>query len=163
MAAPDLRLRTPNGTGANSSTQSANGSRASRRGKTKSFLRRKDEGETEVPPAGRQRSLWTRSRKKDVDTGWPSHGSRDRERAVVSTYLITFTCYGNRLHGDNGGSVDRNHNVPGRPYLEPDENRASVERAAMNQPSYLLDSPRRKLTLEALVEVCSRRSWSLMA
>src|SRR5216684_2329067 len=82
MAAPDLRLRTPNGTGANSSTQSANGSRASRRGKTKSFLRRKDEGETEVPPAGRQRSLWTRSRKKDVDTGWPSHGSHDRKGVV---------------------------------------------------------------------------------
>src|SRR5260370_37214726 len=88
MEALDLRLRTPNGTGANSSTQSANGSRASRRGKTKSFLRRKDEGETEVPPAGRQRSLWTRSRKKDVDTGWPSHGSRDRQRAVpmISRY-----------------------------------------------------------------------------
>src|SRR6266849_6822091 len=85
MAAPDLRLRTPNGTGANSSTQSANGSRASRRGKTKSFLRRKDEGETEVPPAGRQRSLWTRSRKKDVDTGWPSHGSRDNSFSLVRT------------------------------------------------------------------------------
>ena len=89
--------------------------------------------------------------------------SRDRERAVALTYLTTFTCYGNRLHGDKGGSVDRNHNVPGRPYVEPDKNRVSVERAAMNQPSYLLDSPRRKLTLEALVEVCSRRSWSLMA
>src|SRR6266852_4847411 len=84
------RLRTPNGTGANSSTQSANGSRASRRGKTKSFLRRKDEGETEVPPAGRQRSLWTRSRKKDVDTGWPSHGSRNRQRAVL--FLTEFAC-----------------------------------------------------------------------
>src|SRR6476661_10625506 len=50
--------------------------------KAKPFLRRKDEGEPEVPPVGRQRSLRTRSRKKNVDTGWPSHGSRDRERAV---------------------------------------------------------------------------------
>src|SRR6266542_7103963 len=75
MAAPDLRLRTPTGTGANRSTQSANGSRASRRGKTKSFLRRKDKGEPEAPPVGRRRPLRTRSRKKDVDTEWPSHGS----------------------------------------------------------------------------------------
>src|SRR6266852_2517799 len=37
MAAPDLRLRTPTGTGANRSTKSANGSRASRRGKNKNL------------------------------------------------------------------------------------------------------------------------------
>src|SRR6202171_3772438 len=44
MAAPDLRLRTPTGTGAASSIKSANGSRASRRGKTKPFLETKTEG-----------------------------------------------------------------------------------------------------------------------
>jgi hypothetical protein len=37
MAAPVLRLRTPTGTGANSSTKSANGSRAIRRGKNKNL------------------------------------------------------------------------------------------------------------------------------
>lgn len=43
IAAPDSRLRTPTGTGASSSTKSANGSRASRRmeilGRTQSLLR----------------------------------------------------------------------------------------------------------------------------
>lgn len=39
----------------------------------------------------------------------------------------------------------------------------SAERAAMDQPLYLVDSARRKLTLEALVEACARRGWSLMA
>src|SRR2546421_12222594 len=72
MAPPDLRLRTPTGTGANRTTKSANGSRANRRGKTKTFPKKES---PEAPPAGRRRPLRTRSRKKDVDTGWPSHGS----------------------------------------------------------------------------------------
>ena len=38
--------------------------------------------------------------------------SRDRKGAVV-TYLITFACYGCHLHGDESGSVDREHNLPG--------------------------------------------------
>ena len=53
--------------------------------------------------------------------------SRDREGAVGSqviplAYLITFACYGARLHGDESGSVDRHHNLPGTPYLPPDSN-----------------------------------------
>jgi len=28
-------------------------------------------------------------------------------------YLITFACYGAHLHGDESGSVDRKHNLPG--------------------------------------------------
>src|SRR6266404_9021493 len=45
MAAPVFKVRTPKGTGANSSTQSANGSRAIRRGQknlSKNFLRKED-------------------------------------------------------------------------------------------------------------------------
>ncbi len=34
-------------------------------------------------------------------------------------YFITFTCCGTWLHGDERGSVDREHNTPGTPVLEP--------------------------------------------
>ena len=33
-------------------------------------------------------------------------------------YLITFTCYGARLHAGEKTSVDRNHNVFATPYLQ---------------------------------------------
>jgi len=44
------------------------------------------------------------------------------------TYLITFACYGSHLHGDESGSVDRNHNVPGHRLVPADETRALRER-----------------------------------
>jgi len=44
--------------------------------------------------------------------------SRDREGVVAARptmrYFITFACYGAHLHGDESGSVDRNHLVPGK-------------------------------------------------
>ena len=33
------------------------------------------------------------------------------------TDLITFACYGCHLHGDQFGSIDPAHNVPGTPIL----------------------------------------------
>src|SRR6266853_4171904 len=62
-----LRRRTPTGTGANRSTQSANGSRAIRRWKKNLLKKRK----TEVRCGAFRWSAidhWSRSRKKDVDT-----------------------------------------------------------------------------------------------
>jgi hypothetical protein len=35
-------------------------------------------------------------------------------------YFITFSTYGSWLHGEEKGSVDRAHNLPGTPYLEAD-------------------------------------------
>ena len=34
-------------------------------------------------------------------------------------YFITSACYGAHLHGDESGSVDRHHNVPGAPWPKP--------------------------------------------
>jgi REP element-mobilizing transposase RayT len=77
--------------------------------------------------------------------------------------LITFTSYGAHLHGDESGSVDRNHNLPGSPFLEPSPNRAAVEHQKMNQPPFVLDRASREVVLEALREVCSFRGWTLLA
>ncbi len=47
---------------------------------------------------------------------------------------ITLPAYGSRLHGDVRPTVDRDHNVPGTPYLAPDPVRNSRERASMRHP-----------------------------
>ena len=49
-------------------------------------------------------------------------------------YLVTFACYGCHLHGDESGSVDRNHNLPGTRMIEADAKRVMTERELMDQP-----------------------------
>jgi REP element-mobilizing transposase RayT len=78
-------------------------------------------------------------------------------------YLITFACYGARLHGAESGSVDRNHNLPGSRYLTPDQNRSAAERRIMQQEPYLLDRNGGAAVLAALQEVCLHRRWTLLA
>jgi REP element-mobilizing transposase RayT len=79
------------------------------------------------------------------------------------TYLITFSCYGARLHGDERGTVDRHHNIPGNRALSANAQRASAERRQMDQEPYLLDQDRRTTVLEAILEVASHRGWELLA
>ena len=78
-------------------------------------------------------------------------------------YLITFTCYGARLHGDKSGSVDRDHNIPGTPHLPPNPARVKSEKNRANQRPYLLNHGRRFLVLRAIQEVCSHHKWTLFA
>jgi REP element-mobilizing transposase RayT len=78
-------------------------------------------------------------------------------------YFITFTCYGAHLHGDESGSVDRNHNVPGGRLADGNPARLALKREQMDQPPYSLDRVRREAVLSSLREVCSHRSWSLYA
>jgi REP element-mobilizing transposase RayT len=78
-------------------------------------------------------------------------------------YLITFACYGCRLHGSESGSVDRDHNAPGTPVLEVDSARAAAERERMDQAPYEMDQIRREAVLEAIQEVCAHRGWTLLA
>jgi REP element-mobilizing transposase RayT len=79
-------------------------------------------------------------------------------------YLITFTCYGAWLHGDDRGSADRDgHNLPGEPYLPPNPDRARFERDELAQPPYALDEPRRAVVLATIREVCRHHGWALLA
>src|ERR1700722_10412787 len=71
---------------------------------------------------------------------------------MLVTYLITFTTYGSPLHGDDRGSVDRNHNQPGSPALEPSPELRKFERRSMPQSSYLLDETRTN-HIHAIVDV----------
>src|SRR5271169_2844232 len=67
------------------------------------------------------------------------------------------------MHGDESGSVDRNHNVPGHHLVANDEARVSCERNLMDQAPYLLTAFSRSTVLDAIQEVCSHRNWSLLA
>jgi REP element-mobilizing transposase RayT len=78
-------------------------------------------------------------------------------------YLITFACYGARLHGNESGSIDRHHNRFGGPVLEGRPGRASAERELMDQPPFSLDERERTHVLEAIREVCAHRTWNLLA
>jgi len=79
------------------------------------------------------------------------------------TYLITFACYGCHLHGDESGSVDRAHNLPGSRMAAGDPKRVSAEQRLMRQRPYSMDGRRRKVVLAALVERCSQEGWKLLA
>jgi REP element-mobilizing transposase RayT len=78
-------------------------------------------------------------------------------------YLITFTPYGAWLHGRAPGSVDREHNIPGTPFLPQDEQVEHEMRAAMRQEPYLLDQLRRQVALRTIKEVAAHRKWNLWA
>ncbi len=74
------------------------------------------------------------------------------------TYLITFACYGARLHGDPSGSVDRLHHVPGNRLVEPDPKRVTAELQRMDQPKN-----RREVVLYAIQDRCQQQQWKLLA
>src|SRR5208283_2096259 len=78
-------------------------------------------------------------------------------------YFFTFTCHGTWLHGDERGSVDREHNAPGMPVLPANEDRRACELEALSEPPYHLDRPRRQITLDALCEIARRKDWALHA
>jgi REP element-mobilizing transposase RayT len=67
------------------------------------------------------------------------------------------------LHGDESGSVDRDHNLPGSRLVEADTERVARGRQRMDQLPYHLNKDRRATVLRALREVCLHRGWSLWA
>ena len=78
-------------------------------------------------------------------------------------YLITFSCYGARLHGEDKATVDRNHNIPEGRHVPEDRRRARAEARLMSEPPYRLNPQARELTLHAVQEVCAHKGWSLYA
>jgi hypothetical protein len=79
------------------------------------------------------------------------------------TYLITFSCYGSHLHGDERGSVDPEHNGVGWPARDAEPALVRFEKREMRQAPYLLDHRRREIVLVAIRGVCAFRGWTLFA
>lgn len=84
-------------------------------------------------------------------------------RTDPAGYLITFRTYASWLHGDERGSVDRDHRNYGGDLIAP--NRAFVRESArlMRQARFLLNSRCRHCIEQTITEVCSHRIWTLHA
>jgi REP element-mobilizing transposase RayT len=78
-------------------------------------------------------------------------------------YFITFTCYGTWLHGDARGSVDAQHNALDTPFLAPDQALLKDRRQALKDTPYYLNSPRRRIVVDAIREIARRKGWDLLA
>ena len=76
-------------------------------------------------------------------------------------YLITFTTYGTWLHGDKRGSVDRDHNTPGTPHVDPNALRLQHEADLLKHPPVLLSADRRAVVHRTIVDVCEHHDWTL--
>jgi REP element-mobilizing transposase RayT len=77
-------------------------------------------------------------------------------------YLITFRSYGTWLHGREG-SVDRFHNVYGRPKLAGDESRRQYSRSLLARRPVILSALQRAAIEKAIRETCKVRNWLLWA
>lgn len=78
-------------------------------------------------------------------------------------FLITFTPYGTRLHGDDRGTVDRMNNQHGAPYIPPDFRLEAVRRELLKEPPLKLDAPLRGAIHDAIDGHCEYRNWHLHA
>lgn len=78
------------------------------------------------------------------------------------TYLITFSCYGSHVPGDEHTTSRKNHQI-GAPREQPNPALAKWSRNAMTHPAFDLDSSRRQIVLNVIREVCRYRVWDLLA
>ena len=78
-------------------------------------------------------------------------------------YLITFRTYGTWLHGDERGSIDRNHNKFGAPMAESRILREQQQVKKLKSLPFVLDAKSRGVVEKAIREVCAYREWRLYA
>jgi valyl-tRNA synthetase len=92
-----------------------------------------------------------------------SGAASDKPHGSALAYFITFTTYGQHLHGHPEGSVDRSHNLPGTEVLEASESREHYEASQLRAEPFALSSlEQRQAVQEAIVEVCTHRGWELL-
>ena len=84
---------------------------------------------------------------------------------MALAYFITFSTYGTWLHGADkeNGSVDRQHNVFGTPFLSPDSEREEWAAHLMTEPPYVLEESARTVVRDAIVDLCREKGWTLLA
>ncbi len=80
----------------------------------------------------------------------------------MPAYLITFTCYGSYIPGQQG-TIDRDHNVPGNRLPDPRPKLRQHLDASLKQTPYEMDEGQRAIVLQAITEVCGNRDWALLA
>ena len=78
-------------------------------------------------------------------------------------YLLTWTCRGTWLHGDERGSVDQSHNGFGTPRLRPDTRVEDSRYRLMSGPVRTLTAANRLVVADAINAHCGVRGWRLLA
>ena len=78
-------------------------------------------------------------------------------------YHVVFHCYGTRLPGDIRGTASRHRNIPGSIFIPYSPSRMRLNQKRMRQPPYELDIMRRRIVMQAIMEVCRYRRWELIA
>jgi len=78
-------------------------------------------------------------------------------------YLLTWTCHGSWLHGDERGSVDSDHNQYRAPVLKPDPRRLDRAATRMAHAAPLLGDTERLLVAASIQDHCTVRNWRLLA
>lgn len=78
-------------------------------------------------------------------------------------YLITFTTYGTWVHGDVRGSVVPAHNIPGTPLIDDDSHRRDLDHGRFKHPCITLNTKRRAVVRDTIMEVTEYRDWTLHA
>jgi REP element-mobilizing transposase RayT len=78
-------------------------------------------------------------------------------------FFITWTCYGTWLAGDIRGSVDREHNAFGTPFLPISQSRVNALRAQLKHPPVHLPPPARAVVHDTIMAHCRHRRWELPA
>jgi REP element-mobilizing transposase RayT len=78
-------------------------------------------------------------------------------------YHLTWTCYGQWLHGDTRGYVDDEHRTPGTPYVHNDPQLYNASFNRMAEPPCWLTDEQRAIADAALREACEFRRWPLKA
>mgnify|MGYP000588183009 CR=1 FL=1 len=91
-------------------------------------------------------------------------GSLPESKALNDVaFFITFSTYGTWLHGDERGSVDRDHNEFGAPVISGDPAQEKRDFDQMKHPAMVFDISHRRAVQEAIIEVCQHRGWRLHA
>src|SRR6266446_4731570 len=78
-------------------------------------------------------------------------------------YLITFRAYGTWLHGDERGSVDRDHHRYDTPTLPPSPGRKQIEKSLLKQVPVRFNARQRAVIEIGIRETCTIRKWELWA
>ena len=78
-------------------------------------------------------------------------------------YLITFTCYGTRLHGNKDGSVDRFRNQRHTRLLGENPGREQFDRGLLKHTAVTLTGEERAVVLETMRQHAAHRRWVLHA
>lgn len=78
-------------------------------------------------------------------------------------YLITFTTYGSWLHGEDKGSVDRQHNRIESDFAPGDAKRTAAMKDRMSGATVVLTNAQCGAVHQAIAGVCEYRNWELFA